>query len=290
MMRLLLGTALCIGILALLGLNAPVSDKYAGFSSSEHYGEERGPLVEILPEEPFSFDREEYDSFIDVYSDIFKERGGIAALLQPVENESSEALAEQVTDILEGNGHEEFLVIPLGGGDLVLLFVPEVANLHELEKLLALHGMSFYLEFSKDAPANEAALLLPQKDSEEGIILEAEPALEASRYILDARQGLDPYGLPSICIVLSDAGAALFESLTAQNIGRRLAIVMGNKVLTAPVIQQKISGGKLVITGNFTIEEAADLSLALRAGSLPPPFTILESRIIAPAAGKGVGS
>lgn len=95
---------------------------------------------------------------------------------------------------------------------------------------------------------------------------------------------------PEALLSFYDQGTALFESLSAQNIGRRLAIVMDDKVLVAPTIQHKISGGKLVIMGNFTIEKAADLSLGLRSAALPRPLTMLESRVIAPAAGKGVGS
>lgn len=83
---------------------------------------------------------------------------------------------------------------------------------------------------------------------------------------------------------------AVFERVTAQNIGRRLAIVLDNVILSASIINEKLSNGKLIAAGNFIIPAAQGAAVELSALALPRPFTILESRIIAPAAGKGVGS
>lgn len=96
-------------------------------------------------------------------------------------------------------------------------------------------------------------------------------------------------GRPAAAFTSNADEAALFERLTAQNIGRRLALLLDDLVLTAPVVQDKINGGKLVVAGNFTFTEAA-YRLVPHAASLPLPLTMLESRILAPATGKGVGS
>lgn len=93
---------------------------------------------------------------------------------------------------------------------------------------------------------------------------------------------------PSAAFTSNTNGAALFERFTAQNIGRRLALLLDDLVLTAPVVQDKINGGKLVVAGKFTIAEAC--RHVQYAALLPLPLTMLESRVLAPAAGKGVGS
>jgi preprotein translocase subunit SecD len=81
-------------------------------------------------------------------------------------------------------------------------------------------------------------------------------------------------------------GARLFERITEANVGKRLAIVLDNNVYSAPVIQEVISGGKAQITGRFTMEEARDLAIVLRAGALPAPVKILEERTVGPSLGK----
>jgi preprotein translocase subunit SecD len=77
----------------------------------------------------------------------------------------------------------------------------------------------------------------------------------------------------------------LFEQITAANVKRRLAIVLDNRVYSAPVIQERIGGGRASITGNFDLKEARDLSIVLRAGALPAPVEILEERTVGPSLG-----
>ena len=81
-------------------------------------------------------------------------------------------------------------------------------------------------------------------------------------------------------------GGSIFERITGENLGRRMAIVLDGKVYSAPVIQSRISGGKAVITGRFTLNEAQDLAVVLRAGSLPAPVTVLEERTVGPSLGQ----
>ncbi|MBI2963600.1 MAG: protein translocase subunit SecD [Deltaproteobacteria bacterium] len=81
-------------------------------------------------------------------------------------------------------------------------------------------------------------------------------------------------------------GANLFEDLTAKNVGRRLAIVLDNTVYSAPRIQERIAGGRAVITGSFDIRDARDLTIVLRAGALPAPVTIAEERTVGPSLGR----
>jgi preprotein translocase subunit SecD len=104
--------------------------------------------------------------------------------------------------------------------------------------------------------------------------------------LTDARVQLDSqYGEPYVSIEFDRKGARAFERITGENVGKRLAIVLDNKVYSAPTIQEKIAGGKARITGRFTMEEARDLAIVLRAGALPAPVTVLEERTVGPSLG-----
>ena len=89
---------------------------------------------------------------------------------------------------------------------------------------------------------------------------------------------------PYVELVLTDRGARVFEALTGENVRRHLAIVLDGKVYSAPVIRERIGGGRASITGSFDIEEARDLAIVLRAGALPAPVTIAEERTVGPVA------
>ena len=91
---------------------------------------------------------------------------------------------------------------------------------------------------------------------------------------------------PYVEVVLNSRGAKLFEQVTTANVGRRLAIVLDDTVYSAPVIRERIGGGRASITGNFDIQEARDLAIVLRAGALPAPVTLAEERTIGPTLGE----
>ncbi len=104
--------------------------------------------------------------------------------------------------------------------------------------------------------------------------------------LTDARVQIDSqYNEPYVSINFDKKGGRDFERITGENVKKRLAIVLDNKVYSAPVIQEKISGGQARITGRFTTEEARDLAIALRAGALPAPVNILEERTVGPSLG-----
>jgi preprotein translocase subunit SecD len=91
---------------------------------------------------------------------------------------------------------------------------------------------------------------------------------------------------PYVELILNTSGARLFEQITAANVKRRLAIVLDNRVYSAPVIQERIGGGRASITGSFDIKEARDLAIVLRAGALPAPVEIVEERTVGPSLGQ----
>ena len=88
-----------------------------------------------------------------------------------------------------------------------------------------------------------------------------------------------------VAIEFNAVGARIFGEVTEQNVGRHLAIVLDGNLYSAPRINERIPGGRAVITGQFTVDEARDLAIVLRAGALPAPVTILEERTVGPSLG-----
>ena len=92
-------------------------------------------------------------------------------------------------------------------------------------------------------------------------------------------------GQPVVSFTFDTLGATRFCDATSQNVGRLFAIVLDEKVISAPVIRDRICGGSGIISGSFTVQETQDLALLLRAGALPAPLTILEERTVGPGLG-----
>jgi preprotein translocase subunit SecD len=103
----------------------------------------------------------------------------------------------------------------------------------------------------------------------------------------DAKVNIDTqFSEPYVSISFNSEGAKSFEEITGANVKKRLAIILDNTVYSAPVIQEKISGGNAQITGNFTMDEAKDLSIVLRAGALPAPLKMLQNVTVGPSLGR----
>ena len=141
-----------------------------------------------------------------------------------------------------------------------------------------------------DVPAGDEVLYRTEKNAETGRVTK-QPFLLKKRTLLtganltNARVDFDQFNVPFVSITFDKRGSRDFERITGDNVNKRLAIVLDDKVESAPVIQEKIAGGKARITGNFTLDEAKDLAIVLRAGALPAPVNILEERTVGPSLG-----
>ena len=105
------------------------------------------------------------------------------------------------------------------------------------------------------------------------------------RDLRNARRSQDQYGQPAVSFTLNPDGAKKFESYTSAHIGERMAIILDNRVRSAPSIRGAISDSG-IIEGSFTVQGAEDLSLVLRAGALPASITYLEERTVGPSLGR----
>jgi len=139
-------------------------------------------------------------------------------------------------------------------------------------------------------PAGDEILYQEKANSASGSTSRT-PFLIQKKVLLDgslltnARVEFNQYQQPQVGIEFDRQGAKIFDRITGENIHKRLAIILDKTVYSAPVIQDRIAGGKAVITGSFTLNEAKDLSIALRAGSLPAPVNIVEERVVGPTLG-----
>ncbi|MBQ0055305.1 MAG: protein translocase subunit SecD [Synergistaceae bacterium] len=105
------------------------------------------------------------------------------------------------------------------------------------------------------------------------------------KQLTKAETTFDQFGKAAVSISFNAEGAQLFDSATAMNVGKQIAIVLDDMVISAPVVQQRISGGNAQITGKFTTEEANRLAIMLRAGALPVNVEVLENRSVGPTLG-----
>ena len=104
--------------------------------------------------------------------------------------------------------------------------------------------------------------------------------------LVDANASVDQFNRPIVSIRFDSIGSRKFADLTAKNVGKRFAIVLDKKVISAPVIREAIPSGSAQISGNFSFDSANDLAILLRAGSLPAPITIIEERTVGPSLGQ----
>jgi preprotein translocase subunit SecD len=192
--------------------------------------------------------------------------------------------------------------ITLHGTDRILIQLPGVKD---PQRAINLIGRTALLEFKLvDEEGNfeealkgnvpEGDIILYQRlvDAKTGGVkkipyLLKEKTLMTGEVLKDARVSLDSqFHEPYVALEFDDIGAKLFEQITGANVKRRLAIILDDNVYSAPVIQERIAGGRAQITGRFDTKEASDLAIVLRAGALPAPVRIIEERTVGPSLGQ----
>lgn len=138
-------------------------------------------------------------------------------------------------------------------------------------------------------PGGELAYLQKRRSdgsyAKQPIVLKKK-VLMTGKYITDAQVAFNNFGQAYVALTFDRRGARIFERVTGDNVRKRMAIVLDSKVYSAPTIQEKIAGGRASITGQFSPEEAHDLAIVLRAGSLPAPVKILQERSVGASLGQ----
>jgi preprotein translocase subunit SecD len=108
----------------------------------------------------------------------------------------------------------------------------------------------------------------------------------AGDVLSDARVSIGQFNEPYVAVTFDARGAREFERITEEHVKKRMAIVLDNTIYSAPVIQERISGGRAQITGTFTTQEANDLAIVLRAGALPAPLKVIQDLTVGPSLGR----
>lgn len=225
-------------------------------------------------------------------------KGGLA--LFSIENNNSQltimptkAHSEQLTKdavehslkVVRQRLNESGLVDPTitrQGQDGILVQLPGVDDPGYIRSLL---GTTAKMTFHWAANADSTDIIQVKGAEEDVYSLESRVALEG-KHIQDANLVFSQEsGQPVVSFTLDKEGARLFGEMTKNNIGRSLAIVLDDEVITAPVIRSVIAGGRGEISGSFTVAEANELALLLRAGALPAPLKVIEERTVGPDLG-----
>ena len=175
--------------------------------------------------------------------------------------------------------------------------VVQLPGITDRERAIELIGRTAQLEFrlvEDDSGLNQRAKAgdIPEgyslkKVGKEALLLHDEVALTGDTLVnAEVKFDQSRFNEPYIALEFNSKGAAIFSEVTGQSVGKRLAIVLDGNVHSAPRINEKIPSGRASISGRFTIDEASDTAIILRAGALPAPIYIEEERTVGSLLGK----
>ncbi len=185
------------------------------------------------------------------------------------------------------------------GADKILVEVPGIKTQEDEQRIRTLIARAAHLQLMA-VDEDRAARVMRMTPSEakrygdvilpdvynpkKKYLLRAIPVLDGSM-LTDAKVGFDQNNQPVINYTLNGQGAKIFGDYTAKAVGKRMAVVLDGQVYSAPVIRERIGGGRVQISGSFTLNEAHDLAIALRSGALLAPVYVMEKRSVGPSLG-----
>jgi preprotein translocase subunit SecD len=243
-----------------------------------------------------SFDRRDDDQAAGTFRLVMNERR-----ISQLRDDAIRQGLETIRNRIDQFGVSE-PTITRQGSDQILIQLPGV---QDTARAKALIGKTALLEFKlldERTPIDQALAGNLPETSEVLYGREVDKQTKAERkvpYVVQKRSLLtgaeltraevsaDPNSMGNwqVAIEFTSTGTRIFGEVTEQNVGRRLAIILDSTVYSAPRINERIPGGRAVITGQFTVDDARDLAIVLRAGALPAPVVILEERTVGPSLG-----
>ena len=204
---------------------------------------------------------------------------GLLTLNNAAVKQSIEIVRRRIDDL----GTKEPTIIQRGEKRIVV----ELPGLKDPSRIKTLLGKTAKLNFRlvSDSENEFGTEKMTSEDSQEVTV--SKKIIMSGENLIDAQPRVDNQSnLPVVSFTLDRYGAQKFGKVTTNNIGKKLAIVLDNKIISSPVIREAITGGSGVISGNFNFQEATDLALLLRSGALPTPINIVEERTVGPDLGK----
>ncbi len=186
-------------------------------------------------------------------------------------------------------------VIQRQGQDRILVQVPGLQDPSRLKELLGKTAKMEFRMVDPTVPPDQAqqgrvppdSELLMSSTSPKIPYVIKKQVLVSGGDLTDAQPGFDQRsGEPIVSFRFNTSGSRKFAQATSENVGQPFAIVLDNEVISAPVIREPITGGSGQISGSFTVQQANDLAILLRAGALPAPLTVIEERTVGPGLGQ----
>lgn len=169
------------------------------------------------------------------------------------------------------------------GDKRILLQMPGVSDVAAVKRVVgSVAKLEFRLLYTGSGTAGKAMM----KDSQGGTAAVQDEVLMTGDAVDDARVAFDSARGPEVSLSFTSDGGKQFAKITGEHVGEQLAIILDGVVKSSPRINERIGGGKASISGNFTVEEARELAVVLRAGALPAPLDVLEERTVGPTLGK----
>ena len=172
------------------------------------------------------------------------------------------------------------------GSDRIIVELPGLDDPMRIKSLLGkTANLTFRFVVQNDEPSFGSEKLLFEDGSEEAIV--SKRIIISGENLLDAKPKMDNQSNQTVVqFTLDRVGAKRFGKATLSGVGKRLAIVLDGKIISAPIVRDAIVGGSGIITGDFTFQSATDLALLLRSGALPAPLNIIEERTVGPGLGQ----
>jgi preprotein translocase subunit SecD len=262
-------------------------------------------LIEAAQEKTLS----QVERILEGYPEFAQSREGATRLLLTLQGREMAAIQERavaqnvqkIRNRIDEFGVREPLIQQEGDRRIIV----QLPGIKDPERAIALIGKTALLEFKlvDDQHSVEEALggkvpegseILDEKVLDpQGRVLRRIPFLLEKKTLLtgdvitsaevriDSRNN-EPY----VGLAFDRAGTRIFDEITRKNVGRRLAIILDGNVYSAPRINEPIPGGQAQITGRFTLEEARDLAIVLRAGALPAPVAVIANLTVGPSLGQ----
>lgn len=231
--------------------------------------------------------REEIDPGLimtDIAGDTIEVRYSPAAL-DEIKSLTIEQSIEIVRRRVDETGTNEPL-IQRQGDDRILVQLPGLDNPERIKQLLGKTAkLTFHAVGEGQGLEDGGTITLPMAERPGATLPIARRPTISGDMLVHAAYAPDQNGNPAITFRFNSMGANRFCTFSSENVGRLFAIVLDNVIISAPEIQEAICGGSGQISGKFTLQEANDLAMLLRAGALPAPLTILEERTVGPSLG-----
>ncbi|NOY53594.1 MAG: protein translocase subunit SecD [Deltaproteobacteria bacterium] len=242
-----------------------VEESYAGILNLEEHGENHISLT-LKPKEIQRIKRTAIDQSLETIRNRVDEFGVSEPTIQ---REGRDRILIQLPG-LKDTARAKALI-----GKTARLEFKLVDEEHDVDR--ALQGdmpMEDEILYERNSTGNKTPLLLKKR------------VLMTGDTITDARVSYDRFNAPYVSLTFNRRGAKLFGKLTAKYVKKRMAIILDGTVYSAPTIRERIAGGRAQISGRFSLQEAKDLAIVLRAGALPAPVTIEEERTVGPSLGQ----